>query len=137
MAKDFDRQDAEVQIRIVSQLLSHQWRSPAPHEPLHITRDARDPPHALKISGKGKSPASIRIAQKSREQAKLITLIILKMTPVAKLSTPGRHLQMNVGQSLRSTVTRLAGSMNQARLLFAIPEGLNGQSVRYLAHPSI
>ncbi len=65
MAKDFDRQDAEVQIRIVSQVLSNQWRSPAPHEPLHITRDARYRPHALKISGKGTSPDSIRIAQQS------------------------------------------------------------------------
>lgn len=31
-SRDPDRQTAEIQIRIVSQVLSNQWRSPAPHE---------------------------------------------------------------------------------------------------------
>ena len=74
MARDFDRQDAEVQIRIVLQVLSNRWRSPAPHEPLHITRNTRDRPHALKITGKGTREAAIRIAQQSRAVTELATL---------------------------------------------------------------
>ncbi len=65
MARDFDRQDAEVQIRIGSQVHLNLWRSPAPHEPLHITRRARDCPHALKIAGKGAHAASSGVAQQS------------------------------------------------------------------------
>ncbi len=79
MAKDFDRQEAQVQNRIGSQVLSNQWRSPAPHEPLHITWDARDRPHALKISGKGTGPASIRIAQQS-PSAPSLTMQVLPVT---------------------------------------------------------
>ena len=36
------------------------------HEPLHIARDARDRQHALKIAGKGTSPASIRVTPPSQ-----------------------------------------------------------------------
>lgn len=72
MARDFDRQEAEVQIRIGSQVLPDQWRSPAPHEPLHITRHARDCPHALTQAGKGTRSAAIQIAQQSHSAAALI-----------------------------------------------------------------
>ncbi len=65
MARDFDRQDAEVQIRIVSQALSNRWPSPAPHEPLHLTRDARNRSHALTIAAKGRRSTATRIAQQS------------------------------------------------------------------------
>lgn len=36
------------------------------HEPLHLTRDARDPSYALKIAGKGVLAASIRVARQGR-----------------------------------------------------------------------
>ncbi|RWR11092.1 transposase, partial [Sinirhodobacter populi] len=38
------------------------------HEPLHITRHARDRSHALTIAGKETNPTSSRIAQQSRMQ---------------------------------------------------------------------
>ncbi|WP_216654814.1 hypothetical protein, partial [Pseudogemmobacter hezensis] len=44
------------------------------HEPLHITRNARDRPHALKITGKGVSAPPSRIAQQSLVDGKRIEL---------------------------------------------------------------
>ena len=110
MAKDFDRQDAELQIRIVSQALSNQWHSPAPHEPLHITRDARDRPHALKISGKGTSPASIRIAQQSRAELKEIAVAMgWSIKHAAEVIENYVSLSPQMSDDIGDTLARLRG----------------------------